>query len=88
MYSLEILTCHLVWGRHIVADNRATNCLHWIPHFEAMGDENLNLILLDLQKQLKTAKIPVENLPVIARKGDESVSWETGSALRFTCNQS
>ena len=39
-----------------------------------MAEEGMNLVLLDLQKQLQTAKIPVGNLSTIAKKGDEAVS--------------
>ena len=39
-----------------------------------MADEEMNLVLQDLQKQLQNAKIPVGNLSTIAKKGDDAVS--------------
>ena len=39
-----------------------------------MADDEMNLVLQDLQKQLQNAKIPVGNLSTIAKKGDDAVS--------------
>ena len=38
-----------------------------------MADDEMNLVLQDLQKQLQNAKIPVGNLSTIAKKGDDAV---------------
>ena len=48
-----------------------------------MAEDELNAVMQDLQLQLRTAKVDVNNLSTIAQKGDEKVS-KTSASFRKT----